>query len=48
MDLYKNILRPILFKIVNMSRSIIYSENVKEEARKIQQEMETYLNSVYA
>jgi orotidine-5'-phosphate decarboxylase len=34
--------------LVNMSRSIIYSENVKEEARKIQQEMETYLNSVYA
>jgi orotidine-5'-phosphate decarboxylase len=34
--------------LVNMSRSIIYSENPQLEAKKIQKEMEKYLNFVYA
>lgn len=34
--------------LVNMSRSILYSDNPGEESRKIQQEMEKYLNTIYA
>ena len=34
--------------LVNMSRSILYSENPGKEAKKIQKEMESYLNRVYA
>lgn len=34
--------------LVNMSRSIIYSENPSLEAKKIQMEMQNYLTSVYA
>lgn len=34
--------------LVNMSRSILYSDNPGNESKKIQQQMETYLTSVYA
>ena len=33
--------------LVNMSRSILYSENPGKEASKIQKEMENYLSIVY-
>lgn len=34
--------------LVNMSRSILYSDNPGNESRKIHQQMEIYLTSVYA
>jgi orotidine-5'-phosphate decarboxylase len=34
--------------LINMSRSILYSENPGEEAKKVQKEMEQYLLGVYA
>jgi orotidine-5'-phosphate decarboxylase len=33
--------------LVNMSRSIIYSENPEQEAKKVQEQMEKYLTKVY-
>jgi orotidine-5'-phosphate decarboxylase len=34
--------------LVNMSRSILYSDDPREEAKRVQNEMEIYLNKVYA